>query len=161
MAWVTVTAHSANADRALEGWTRSFFERYSEFDGSHLSFYADDAVLTDVFLGLELASKVEITDTYRVAAERYENVHFQVAAVAVESLVDAQDNPPAQPIQGTAVVRGQVTGSVAGIEFDLPFVTWLELRQGRIKRQWDYVDYTTLAARLAETQAAEMPPEDH
>ncbi|MEO1081483.1 MAG: hypothetical protein AAFY29_18120 [Pseudomonadota bacterium] len=151
---VSIAAPSVEADGQLEDWTRSFYSLYSSFDGSHLAHYADKAVLIDVFLGLELKAKSEIESAYRAAADHYENVEFQLDAVAVQSTPSASNDARAHLPGGTTVVRGRVAGLIDGAPFSLPFVTWIELERGLITRQWDYVDYSSLASRMAASSAA-------
>ncbi|MEM1190286.1 MAG: hypothetical protein AAF933_00255 [Pseudomonadota bacterium] len=147
------TALSVEADGQLEDWTRSFFSQYSRFDGSHLARYADKAVLIDVFLGLELKDKSEIESAYRAAADHYEKVDFQLDAVAVQPAIRPPSDAQARLAGGTTVVRGRVAGLIDGAPFSLPFVTWIELKRGLITRQWDYVDYSSLASRMAASSA--------
>lgn len=156
---LALTTNAVEADSTFESWVNAFFELYSEFNGSHISLYADDVLLTDVFLKEELKGKSEIEQVYRIAAQRYKRVRFVVEAIAVQTQQMKHDGQPSAAVWGTAVVRGRIVGAVDEIDFDMAFVTWLEVESGLIRRQLDYVDYSTLTARLSSAAGESKHPE--
>ncbi len=126
-----------------DSWLQQFFTAYNTFDGSHLAYYHPAVDFVDVTAARGLAGREALREIYEQSKGTYESVRFDIE----EHVTDGGSGG-----DGAAtvrhVVRGRLRGAALGKEYDVPFVTWLEVEKGLITRQTDFVDYTLLRQQV-------------
>ncbi len=129
----------------VERLVTEFFDAYNAFDGSHLAYYAEGIVLEDETAGQKIETRVALEELYEQSRQSYEEVEF----VIVDRLIDE--------LGRRVAVRGRLVGRALGRDYDVPFSTFLEIEEGKIVHQVDFVDYETLR-RQVQPEADEQRP---
>ena len=150
---LTGGASKTPASDTLLGWATAFFESYSRFDGTHLDHYTEHVQLVDTTAPMTLTSLAALRALFQQTSTTYEEVAFDLDALAIDT---STGNDATQT--GTVVARGRIRGVLLAKKFDVPFTTWLEVDQGKVHHQIDFVDYAALQKQVRPPRPDETAP---
>lgn len=136
--WGSTSVLATDAEalpKPLEGWV----EAYERFDlEQFIDFYAEDARFSDPTARIDFKSREELRAAYtNIMLGRWGgNFRFKVNNVVAQN--------------DLVVFEGLFSLTFNGKKGDIAFTTWLELEDGKIKRQLDMFDYGALRQQIPD-----------
>ncbi len=128
-------SRSSNDTEDLEAFVTEFFAAYGRMEVDRVErFYAESLSHEDPTGGLHLKSRAALDVMWKQSLATYTELDWKIET---------------RVIQGDrAAVEGRVTGKISGRPFDVRFATFLFVKDSRVTRQIDYVDYASLQKQI-------------